>query len=168
MLELWDGDWEEWQASQLLTRTYTNQTTSCLVHSCSTFGAQTSHGQTRTHKIHHGMDLGEATTFPLIVFYVLGHEANTQMSFCPGTPKLGVSKFPKLGLPQLWRPTTSFQNLQLRWGLQQSCSPLQELFKGMSHATCTQINWGNSQVLVVGSQIGNLTPDLSFGHNLCF
>jgi hypothetical protein len=29
---------------------------------------------------------GEATTFPLIVFSVLGHEANIQMSFCLGTP----------------------------------------------------------------------------------
>jgi hypothetical protein len=46
--------------------------------------------QTRTHKTHHGPDLGEATTFPLIIFFVLGHEANTQMSFCPKTPKLGV------------------------------------------------------------------------------
>jgi hypothetical protein len=37
----------------------------------------------------------------------------------------------------------------------------------MSHATCTQGNWGNSQHLVVNSQIANLTLDLSFGHNLC-
>jgi hypothetical protein len=43
--------------------------------------------QTRTHKIHHGLDLGEATTFPLIVFYVLGHGTSTQMSFCPRTLK---------------------------------------------------------------------------------
>jgi hypothetical protein len=78
---------------------YTNQTTSWLVHSLSTFGARTSHGQTRTHKIHHGLNLGEATTFPLIVFSMLGHKSNTQMSFCPKTPKLGVSKFSKLGLP---------------------------------------------------------------------
>jgi hypothetical protein len=38
----------------------------------------------------------------------------------------------------------------------------------MSHTTCTQGNWVNSQLLVVGNQIVNLTPDLSFGHNLCF
>jgi hypothetical protein len=36
------------------------------------------HGQTWTHKIHYGSDLGEATTFPLIVFSVLRHGANTQ------------------------------------------------------------------------------------------
>jgi hypothetical protein len=56
------------------------------------------HKQTRNHKIHHDLDLGEATFFPLIVFFVLGHGACTQMSFCLGTPKLGIPKFPKLGL----------------------------------------------------------------------
>jgi len=61
-------------------------TTSWLVHNWSTFGAQTSHGQTWTHKTHHGPNLRETITFPLIVLYVLGHEANTQMSFCPGFP----------------------------------------------------------------------------------
>jgi hypothetical protein len=38
----------------------------------------------------------------------------------------------------------------------------------MWHTTYTQGNQGNSLLLVVKSQIGNLTPDLSFGHNLCF
>jgi hypothetical protein len=43
--------------------------------------------QIRTHKIHHDPNLGEATTFPLIVYYVPFHEAHIQMAFCPGTPK---------------------------------------------------------------------------------
>jgi hypothetical protein len=47
------------------------------------FGAQTSHGQTQIHKTHCGLDLGEATTFPYIVYSVPGHGTNTQMSFCP-------------------------------------------------------------------------------------
>jgi hypothetical protein len=38
----------------------------------------------------------------------------------------------------------------------------------MWHATCTQGNWGDSWFLMVESQIGNLTPDPFFGHNLCF
>jgi hypothetical protein len=71
------------------------------MHSCNTFGARTSHEQTWTHKIHHASDFREATTFPLIVFFVLGHRAYTQMSFCPGTPNLGAPKFLKLGLSQL-------------------------------------------------------------------
>jgi hypothetical protein len=40
------------------------------------------HKETRTHMIHHNSNLGEPTTFPLIVYFVLGHETNTQMSFC--------------------------------------------------------------------------------------
>jgi hypothetical protein len=38
----------------------------------------------------------------------------------------------------------------------------------MLHATCTQGNWVDSRLLMVGSQTATLTPDLSFGHNLCF
>jgi hypothetical protein len=52
--------------------------------------------------------------------------------------------------------------------LKQSCSPRQELFNGMSHATCTQGNRINSRLLVVRSQTANLTLAPSFGHNLCF
>jgi len=40
-----------------------------------------SHGQTR---IHHGPDLGETTTFPLIIYYVPLHEAHIQMHFVSG------------------------------------------------------------------------------------
>jgi hypothetical protein len=46
-----------------------------------------SHGQTQ-HKIHHSPDLEEVTTFPFTLFFVFGHGANTQMSFCPRTFKL--------------------------------------------------------------------------------
>jgi hypothetical protein len=38
----------------------------------------------------------------------------------------------------------------------------------MLHTTYTQRNQGDSQLLVVESQIANLTPDPSFGDNLCF
>jgi hypothetical protein len=38
----------------------------------------------------------------------------------------------------------------------------------MLHVTYTQGNQGDSRILVVKSQIDNLTPDFSFGHNLCF
>jgi len=80
----------------------------------------------------------------------------------------GIPKLPKLKLPRLWGPVPLCVNLWLKWGLKQSCSPRWELSNGMSHATCKQGNWVNSRLLVVGSQIANLTPDFSFGHNLCF
>jgi hypothetical protein len=46
-----------------------------------------SHGQIRTHETHHGPDLGEATTFPLIIYFAFIHEAHIQMAFCLETPK---------------------------------------------------------------------------------
>ncbi len=51
------------------------------MHSWSNFNAWTNHEHTRTHKIHHGPNLGEATTFPLILFYVISHVGYIQMSF---------------------------------------------------------------------------------------
>jgi len=49
------------------------------MHNWSTIGARTNHRQTQIYKIHHGPDLGETSTFPHIVFFVLGHGAYTQL-----------------------------------------------------------------------------------------
>jgi len=81
---------------------------------------------------------------------------------------VGVSKLPKLGFPRLWSPITLCVVLQSRWGLKQSYSPCRVLSNSMLHATYKHGNLVDSWLLVVGSQIANLTPDLSFGHNLCF
>jgi len=81
--------------------------------------------------------------------------------------QVGVPKFSQLGFPWLWGPITLCANLRLRWGLKQNCILHQELSNGMLHTTWTQGNWGDSWLLVVGSQIDNLILDLSFGHNLC-
>jgi hypothetical protein len=77
-------------------------------------------------------------------------------------------KFPELGLPWLWGCITFYVDLQLRWGLKQSCSPRWELSNNMSHATWMQGYRGDSRLLVVKSHIANLTPGPSFSHNLCF
>jgi hypothetical protein len=82
--------------------------------------------------------------------------------------QVGVPKFPKSRLLQLWRPITFCANLRLRWGLKKRCTHCRKLSNGMWHATCMQGNQGNSGLLVVGNQIANLTPGPSFGHNLCF
>jgi hypothetical protein len=82
--------------------------------------------------------------------------------------QVAVPKFLKLRFLRLWRPITLCVDLQLRWGLKQSCSPHLNLSNGKWHATCTQGNHGYYQLLIVGSQIDNLTLDPSFGHNLCF
>jgi hypothetical protein len=115
-----------------------NQTTSWLVHNLNIFGARMNHMQTWTHKTHHGSDLKETTTFPLIVFSMHGHEPCTQMSFCPKIPKLGI---PKWGLSRFWRPITFCANLKLRWGLKQSCSPCQELFQQYAAHNLHAIKW---------------------------
>jgi hypothetical protein len=48
------------------------------MHNFRTFGARTRHGQPWTHKIHHDLDLGETTNFPLVVYFVPLHEAHIQ------------------------------------------------------------------------------------------
>jgi hypothetical protein len=139
--------------------------------------------QIRTHKTHHDPDLGEATTFLFIIYLVPLHETHIQMAFCPGPsfshnlcfkcpngsckPILDIY-IPTLGLPRIWGPITSCADLRLRWGLKQSYNPCREPFNGMSHTTCMQQNQVDSQLLVVESQIVNLIPGPSFGHNLCF
>jgi hypothetical protein len=57
------------------------------MHNKNTFDARMKHGQTWTYKTHRDSDLGKATTYSLIIFFVFGHRANIQMSFCPRTPK---------------------------------------------------------------------------------
>ncbi len=84
------------------------------MHSWNTFGVGTNHKQTRTHKIHHGSDLGETTTFPPYSIIRACHEAYTQMSFCPKIPKLRVPEFSKLGFLRLWRFITSCEDLRLK------------------------------------------------------
>jgi len=79
-----------------------------------------------------------------------------------------VPKLPKLRLPRLWKPITLCVNLRLWWGLKKHYSPCRAFFNGMCHVTYTHINYVDSRLLVVGSQIANLTSDLFFSHNLCF
>jgi hypothetical protein len=81
---------------------------------------------------------------------------------------MGVLKFPKFGLQWLWGPITLYVDLKSRWSLKERCSPGRDLSNGILHATCTQGNWDDSRLLVIKSQIANLTIVLSFGHNLCF
>ncbi len=88
----------------------------------------------------------------LIVYYVPGHETNTQMSFCPEIPNC---KFPKLGLSRVWGPITLCVDLQLRWGLKQRCSLHQEISNDMWHTTYTQGSQGDFWLLVSGVKLSN-------------
>jgi hypothetical protein len=153
---------------QLLTRTCTIQTTSWLVHNLSTFGARMSHEQSQIHKIHHGPDLGGSHHLPPFGILYASPQGPHPNGILSQHSQMGVPKFPNLRLLQLWGPIILCADLRSRWSLEQSCISRQELSNSMSHTTCMQGNRGDSQLFVVGSQIANLTPSLSFGHNLCF
>jgi hypothetical protein len=78
-----------------------------------------------------------------------------------------VLKLKQPGLSQFWGRITSCADLRSWWGLKQSYSPCRELSNSMLHVTCTQVNWVDSWLLVVGSQIVNLTLGPFLTHNLC-
>jgi hypothetical protein len=72
------------------------------------------------------------------------------------------------GLSELWEVTTPGSDLGLERGLKQTCSFLQELSNGVSHSFYTPGGRFDSRLFVVGNQIANLSPGLSFDHNLCY
>jgi hypothetical protein len=152
---------------QLFTRTCTNQTTSWLMHNSSTFGANTSHGQIRTHKTHHGWTWGKAPPFSLYYTLCLATRPPSKWFFVPkflsGSPEI-----PKVGTPTTLGAHNFVCRPPIEWSLKQSYSPCRKLSNNISHATYKQGNRGNSQLLVARSQIDNLIHGPSFGHNLCF
>jgi len=77
-----------------------------------------------------------------------------------------VSKLSRVELPGLWTLISPGSNLWLEWGLNQSCSSLRELSNAPSHSFCRRQKKVDSRLLMVGSQTANLTPGLSFAHNL--
>ncbi len=82
-----------------------------------------------------------------------------------GLPKWSPEIVPA-GLPELWTAITPDCRVRLQWGLNQSCSPHRYLFKTMLHSQIGCREEINSWLLVVGSQIVNLTLGASFAHNL--
>jgi hypothetical protein len=124
---------------------------------------------TSDHKTHHGPDLGEATTFPHIVFSATLHWGYIQMALFPGTPKLESRNCPEIvlvGVPGLWELITPDYQVWSRRGLNQSCSPRRDLSNAMSHFQFGGREEVDSRLLVVGSQTASLTPGPSFAHNL--
>jgi hypothetical protein len=77
-----------------------------------------------------------------------------------------VLKLSRVGLLGLWELISPSPNLQLEWGLNQSCSYPRELSKSMSHFFCKRREEVDSRLLVVRSQTASLTPDPSFAPNL--
>jgi hypothetical protein len=85
--------------NQLLTQTCTNQTTSWWLHNWNIFGARMNHGQTWTHKTHHGSKSHHLPLYNTICAWPGDQHPNVILS---RDSQVGVPKFPKLGLPWLW------------------------------------------------------------------
>jgi hypothetical protein len=100
---------------------------------------------------HYGPDLRGVTTILPIVFSALLHRAHTQVVVCPRTPKVESQNCPGFGLPGLWDIIASRPDLRSGRGLNQTCSPLLELFNAASHSPSTRRERVDSRLLVVGS-----------------
>ncbi len=85
-----------------------------------------------------------------------------------GVPKLSRNclEIVPVGVPRLWELITPDCKVWSRRGLNQTCSPRQDLFNDVSHSQFGGREEVDSRLLVVGSQTANLTPGPSFAHNL--
>jgi hypothetical protein len=91
------------------------------------------------------------------------------MSLFPRTPKLESRNCPEIvlgGVPGLWELITPDFKVWSRRGLNQTCSPRQDLSNDVSHSQFGGREEVDSRLLVVGSQTANLTLGPSFAHNL--
>jgi hypothetical protein len=112
-----------------------------------------------THLTHHGPNSGEATTFPLIVFFAALRRGYIQVALFPGTPKLesrNCSEIVPGGVSRLWELITPDCEVRSRRGLNQSCSPRRDLSNDVSHLQFGGWEEVDSRLLMVG----NLTPGL--------
>jgi hypothetical protein len=115
---------------------------------------------------HHGPGSGGVTTILPIVFFVPLPRTCTRMALFPETPKVESRNCPGFGLSGLWDILSSRPNLRSGRGLNQTCSPLRELSNAVSHSPSARRERVDSRLLVVESQIANLTLGPSFAHNL--
>jgi hypothetical protein len=81
--------------------------------------------------------------------------------------RVGVPKLSRVRVLGLWTPISPDCRVRSQHGLKQSCSPRQELSNAVLHSQIGSREEVDSRLLVVGSQIANLTPGPSFAHNLC-
>jgi hypothetical protein len=124
---------------------------------------------TLDHKTHHGPDSGSATTIFPIVFSMPLRRTCTRMAIFPGTPKLESRNCPEIvpvGFPRLWELITPDCEVWSQQGLNQTCSPRRDPFNDVLHSQFGGQEEVDSRLLVVESQIVNLTSGPSFAHNL--
>jgi hypothetical protein len=116
---------------------------------------------TLDHKTHHGLDSGEATTFPHIVFSTTLRWGYIQMALFPGTSKLESRNCPETVLvrvPGLWEFITPDCEVWSQRGLNQTCSPHRDLSNDVSHSWFGGQEEVDFWLLVVGSLPAPLLP----------
>ncbi len=96
VLEFRDGTRKSDKLLITLSQICIQPTTSWLVHIQEHVGARTSHGRLWIHKTHHSPDLGEAITFPYIVFSA----PTSKWLFVPRLPRRSPETVP------VWTPAT--------------------------------------------------------------
>ncbi len=94
---------------------------------------------------------------------------HARVSLFPGTPGSESRNCPEIVLgkvPGLWELITPDCKVWSQQGLNQTCSPHRDLSNDVLHYRFGGRKKVDSRLLVVGSQIGSLTPGPSFAHNL--
>jgi len=132
-------------------------------------GVETCHGHLDTQDLPRPGLGSKATTLLPIVYSAFARRDYTRMALFPGTPEMDSRSCPEIvpvGVPGLWDFIAPRPDLRSGRGLNQSCSPQRELSNTMSHSWSARREQVDSGLLVVGSQIVNLTPGPSFAHNL--
>jgi hypothetical protein len=119
-----------------------------------------------THKTHHGPDSRVSHHLTLYSILCVTSQRGHPNGFLSRDSQSGVPKLSQVGVPGLWTNITPRPDLRSGRGLNQSCSPQRDLFNAMLHSQSARRERVDSQLLVVGSQTANLTPDPSFAHNL--
>jgi hypothetical protein len=91
------------------------------------------------------------------------------MAQIPGTPEMESRSCPEIvpgEIPGLWELITPDCKIVSQRGLNRTCNPRRDLSNDVSHSQFGLGEEVDSGLLVVGSQIVNLTPGPSFAHNL--
>ncbi len=166
VLEFQDGTRKS-DKHQLLTWICTKPTQGgqCLVRALLVLGRAT--GKLGLTRLTTARTWGKPPPSPLQYTLCLSTRPTSKWLFVPrlpsGSPEIAkIKTFATLG------PHNFVCKPPIEMSLKQSCSPRRELSNGMWHLTCTQGNRIDSRLLMVRSQVANLTFKLFFDHNLCF
>jgi hypothetical protein len=123
---------------------------------------------TWTHKTHHGPDSGVSHHLtPYSILCISPRRLHPNGTFCWDS-RNGVPKLSRVRVSGLWTATAPRPNLGSGRVLNQSCSSCWELSNAVSHFSRKRREEVDSRLLMVGSQIANLTPSSSFAHNLSY